>query len=324
MRASQRSPASTQTLTTHWQDSQGFGPGVAVSAVVHIGIVVLGLISWQNAPAFKPEDVIPVAIVADTPSAIGPESAAEAVRTGEETSELTVAETPLPDAAPRSEPVPTPSPAPASAQQAVTTPTPKSAPKAPPPPQPAKASTSAKPEPSPSKAALKTQAAQPAPSSAASARARTQPTPRPEPQFDFAAASAAASGADSGGRRAPQLATAGQSARQGRAGGGTQLAGDLESALRAQIYPCWQEPSDPSPRLIVSIQIELGPDGNLVREPKLMQPTSRAGADGRLLVAIDNAMRAVRQCAPFDLPADRFNQWRQVNFSFDKRKAARP
>jgi hypothetical protein len=42
------------------------------------------------------------------------------------------------------------------------------------------------------------------------------------------------------------------------------------------------------------------------------------------LVAIDDAMRAVRQCAPFSLPADRHAQWRLVNFDFDARKADRP
>jgi colicin import membrane protein len=118
------------------------------------------------------------------------------------------------------------------------------------------------------------------------------------------------------------LAAAGQSAKQGRAGGGSQLAGDLESALRAQIYPCWQEPADPSPRLIVTIQIQLAQNGNVVGNPVLLRPTNLAGADGRLLVAVDNAKRAIEQCAPFDLPKDRYSQWRVVNFSFDKRKAA--
>lgn len=300
-----------------WQDPSPFGPGVAVSAFVHAGIIALGLVLWQNPPAFTPEDVIPVAIVADTPSVIGPETQAETVRTGEENSEMVVAESPVADAAPALEPKPVVTPA---------APAPKPVQQAPPPkPAPVAAQKAATPPPAPTKASpQKMSATQPAPNLPTKAKTKAPAQQPPDPQFDFAAASAAASKADSGGRSAPKLASSGQSAKQGRAGGGTLLAGDLESALRAQIYQCWRRPADTSARLIVSLQIELGPDGNLVRDPKLIRPTSRAGADGKLLVAIDDAMRAVRQCAPFSLPADRHMQWRLVNFDFDARKADRP
>jgi outer membrane biosynthesis protein TonB len=310
-----------QIRSLKWQDPSPFGPGVAVSAFVHAGIIALGLVLWQNPPAFTPEDVIPVAIVADTPSVIGPETEAETVRTGEETSELTIADSAVADAAPSPVPESLDSPPPAAA------PTPQPVQKAPPP-KPAPTSVQkAAPTPtapakaSPQKAALPSQIA---PSLPSKANTKSKVQAKPEPTFDFAAASAAASGANSGGRIAPKLAATGQSAKQGRAGGGTLLAGDLESALRAQIYQCWRRPADTSARLIVSLQIELGPDGNLVKDPKLIRPTSRAGADGKLLVAIDDAMRAVRQCAPFSLPADRHTQWRLVNFDFDARKADRP
>jgi outer membrane biosynthesis protein TonB len=304
-----------------WQDPSPIGPGVVVSAFVHAGIIALGLVLWQNPPAFTPEDVIPVAIVADTPSVIGPETQAETVRTGEENSEMVVADSPVADTAPAPEPksevsppppaaptpqpvqkAPPPKPAPASVQKAAPTPT-----------APAKAS--------PQKAALPTQVA---PSLPSKANTKSKVQAKPEPAFDFAAASAAASGANSGGRTAPKLAAAGQSAKQGRAGGGTLLAGDLESALRAQIYQCWRRPAENSPRLIVTLQIELTPDGNLAKAPTLIRPSSEAGADNKLLVAIEAARRAVQQCAPFSLPADRHTQWRLVNFDFDARKADRP
>ena len=146
------------------------------------------------------------------------------------------------------------------------------------------------------------------------------------PEFDLAAASSAASGADSGGRRAPQLSSKGQAGRQGASGGGTQLTGDLEAALRAQIKECWLEPADMSnPRsLLVEVNIELGVDGRLLRDPVLVTPSSRAGANATLAVAIDNALRAVRQCAPFNLPANRYETWRSVKFSFDPRRMSRP
>jgi outer membrane biosynthesis protein TonB len=305
----------------NWQDPSPIGPGVAVSAFLHAGIIALGLVLWQNPPAFTPEDVIPVAIVANTPSVIGPETQAETVRTGEETSELTIADSAVADAAPAPAPKSVDDPPPPAA------PTPQPVQKAPPPkPAPASVQKAAPTPTAPAKASQQKAAlpAQIAPSLPSKANTKSKVQAKPAPAFDFAAASAAASGANSGGRTAPKLAAAGQSAKQGRAGGGTLLAGDLESALRAQIYQCWRRPADTSARLIVSLQIELGPDGDLVKDPKLIRPTSRAGADGKLLVAIDDAMRAVRQCAPFSLPADRHTQWRLVNFDFDARKADRP
>lgn len=300
-----------------WQDPSPFGPGVVVSAFVHAGIIALGLVLWQNSPAFTPEDVIPVAIVADTPSVIGPETEAETVRTGEENSPLAVADAPAADAAPAPEPTPIVTPSAPTAQPVQKAPLPK--------PAPAPAQKAVTPPPAPAKASpQKTSPNQPAANLPTKAKTKTPAQQPPDLQFDFAAASAAASNADSGGRSAPKLASSGQSAKQGRAGGGTLLAGDLESALRAQIYQCWRRPAENSPRLIVTLQIELTPDGNLAKVPTLIRPSSEAGADNKLLVAIEAARRAVQQCAPFSLPADRHTQWRLVNFDFDARKADRP
>jgi outer membrane biosynthesis protein TonB len=300
-----------------WQDPSPFGPGVAVSAFVHAGIIALGLVLWQTPPAFTPEDVIPVALVADTPSVIGPETEAETVRTGEENSPMAVADAPVADAAPTPEPTPIVTPA---------APTPQPVPKAPPPkPAPASAQKAVTQPSAPAKASpQKKLPNQPAANLPAKVKTKTPAQQPPDLQFDFAAASAAASKADSGGRSAPKLASSGQSAKQGRSGGGTLLAGDLESALRAQIYQCWRRPAENSPRLIVTLQIELTPDGNLAKVPTLIRPSSEAGADNKLLVAIEAARRAVQQCAPFSLPADRHTQWRLVNFDFDARKADRP
>ncbi len=300
-----------------WQDPSPLGPGVAVSALVHAGIIALGLVLWQTPPAFTPEDVIPVALVADTPSVIGPETEAETVRTGDENSQMAVADAPVADAAPALEPTPNVTPA---------APTPQPVSKAPPPkPAPASAQKAVTQPPAPEKASPQRKLpSQPAPNLPAQVKTKAPAQQPPDLQFDFAAASAAASRADSGGRSTPKLASSGQSAKQGRAGGGSLLAGDLEAALRAQIYQCWRRPAENSPRLIVTLQIELTPDGNLAKVPKLIRPSSEAGADNKLLVAIDAARRAVQQCAPFSLPADRHAQWRLVNFDFDARKADRP
>ncbi len=292
-------PRTTDPKRTPAKGGKGapIGFGLPASLAAHVGLIAIGLISWQVPPRFTPETVIAVDLVADEASVIGPKEAAETVSPGEKTSDAPEAPEPASDAVPevRKE---QPAPPKAPDQPQVPKPTPKAAPP-------------------------KTQAPTPA-STPTKAPSKPPAQAPPPPQFDFAAASAAASGADSGGRRTPKLTASGQAAKQGRAGRGSQLTGDLEAALRRQIYSCWLEPAQTSglDRLVVEIQIELGTDGRLVREPKLIRPSSRMGADGALLVAIDNALRAVRQCAPFDLPQDRFSQWRLVNFSFDKRKKA--
>jgi membrane protein involved in colicin uptake len=142
--------------------------------------------------------------------------------------------------------------------------------------------------------------------------------------FDIAAATANASGVNAGGRRAPQLSKSAGSATKAR-GSGSRLQGNLAGALRQQIKNCWYEPADLSnpQRLIVEIAIELSPDGNLARPPRLVTPASRSGADSTLLIAIDNAIRAARQCAPYDLPSDRYDEWQSFNFRFDPREMRR-
>ena len=217
--------------------------------------------------------------------------------------------TPKPVLRPPPRPTPAPAPAPAPARPA---PAQKAAPKSAAPAA-AKATTKA-----PAKAPAK------APPAARTGQRTTTATPPVE--FDLAAASNTASGADSGGRRAPQLASRGQAGRLGKAGGGAQLTGDLEAALRSQIKDCWLEPANMAnaDRLLVVVSMDLGLDGRLLRDPVLVTPSSRAGANASLVVAIDNALRAVRDCAPYALPPDRYDSWRQVRFNFDPRRMARP
>jgi hypothetical protein len=332
--------------------------GSVVSIVLHAGFIASALIAWQNVPKIVPEEIIAVDVVSDTPSSVGAQSLPETTQVGTNTQ----TPSPLPQSEEvsqdQADPVADPAPAPQSQE-------PQSQKKAAAPPQPAAPEplpTPAPPPPAPPVLPPPPKSPAPAPSSAELKRApppaKTQPTPTAKaqvkalpsppakaapkaapalaatrenrnaapPQFDLAGATSAATGADSGGRRAPALSSRGQAGRLGQAGGGAQLTGDLEAALRAQIKDCWAEPADMSNpgRLVVVVSIDLGIDGKLMRDPILVSPSSRAGADPSLMVAIDNALRATRQCAPFNLPPDRYETWRQVRFSFDPRRMARP
>jgi outer membrane biosynthesis protein TonB len=313
-------------VRTRARPPQAFQPGIPAALAIHGAILTLGLLTWQSAPKIQPEDVIPVEMVSDTPSAIGPDTAAETLKTGTKTEEEQVSDNPLPENVQAEAILPSPEPQPAPQAKPAAAPPPPPplpAPKIPTPPPPPAAT---KPiQPGPSAVARRQPSPAPPPPQTRARAPDTRPAPPPPPLFDIAAATTAASGADSGGRRTPKLGASGQAARQGAAGGGTMLAGDLESALRSQVINCWLEPANMSNpgRLVVVVRIELAQDGRLSREPALVSPSSRAGADPTLLVAIDSALRAVRQCAPYTLPAERYETWRQVNFAFDPSKMRR-
>lgn len=157
---------------------------------------------------------------------------------------------------------------------------------------------------------------------------QTQPIAKPSPkkpnkeldyQFDLAAATKASSGVNSGGVKTPKLSKSGIVAKGKSQGGGAKLQGDLLGALRDQVKPCWAEPADLSDpqSLKVEVKMELLPDGNLAKPPKLVYPASKSGASASVLVAIDNAMRAAKQCAPYVLPSERYAEWQSFSFNFD-------
>jgi hypothetical protein len=311
--------------------------GSAASLVIHGGILALALLAWQTTPRIMPEDVIAVDMVSDTPNVKGENTTAETAQVGTDTP----TPSPLPQTLPpsQSEPLPEPIAQPPQQIQAnpqaevsaapppTALPLPAPPPPSSPPPQPAPAPAPRPlPKPAPTRPAPiqipKAAAPTPAKASPPAKVGRAKATPTAPIEFDLAAASSAATGADSGGRRAPQLASRGQAGRLGKAGGGIQLTGDLEAALRSQIQPCWLEPANMADagRLLVVVSIDLGVDGSLLRDPVLVTPSSKAGASPGLVVAIDNALRAVRQCAPFNLPPDRYESWRQVRFNFDPQR----
>lgn len=254
---------------------------------------------------------------------------------------------PSAEAQPEPEPLPTlePDPEPETAQ-ATPAPAPPEPQKAAPPPPPQKARASPPPPPAPSKKAEARppppappqKAAPRPPAPAAAARARTEPAPPAPPtprreaaeglDLDRISALADASAAPAP-RRAPQMASADAApARSDRsraaAGLGAALTASDADALRAQINACWRRPANAAEaeRLIVQVRIDLAPDGTLADEPKLVRPSSPPAGDPALRVAAENALRAIRQCAPFELPATRYESWRAVLFTFDPRQMA--
>lgn len=68
--------------------------------------------------------------------------------------------------------------------------------------------------------------------------------------------------------------------------------------------------------LIVRIKFSLKRDGTLLSVPTITNPSSNAAFQA----AADRAMRAIRLCQPFELPADKYNVWRDIILNFNPRE----
>jgi colicin import membrane protein len=88
-------------------------------------------------------------------------------------------------------------------------------------------------------------------------------------------------------------------------------------ALRAQIQACWNPPvgAEDAEKLIVRLRIQFRVDGTLSHEPVLQN----RGDSPYFRVAAEAAMRAVRRCAPYTLPAHKYEVWKDVEVTFDPR-----
>jgi hypothetical protein len=133
-------------------------------------------------------------------------------------------------------------------------------------------------------------------------------------------ASTSANGTNGNARTAPTVATSGSGRSGGRNGGGSQLTGDLNGMLLAQIRETYNVITlTPAAReIVVVLQIELNAEGVVRGTPRVVEP--RDYSSGPAQTAVEAAMRAVQQRRQFDLPEDRFDEWRNFRFRFVPRE----
>ena len=116
-------------------------------------------------------------------------------------------------------------------------------------------------------------------------------------------------------RAAEEVAT--QGALGARIGDAPRLTQSEIDALRAQIQACWNPPvgAENAQDLVVRVRVQFRTDGTLSAEPSLMN----RGSSPYFQVAAESAMRAVRRCQPYTLPAAKYDIWRDVEVTFDPR-----
>lgn len=93
-------------------------------------------------------------------------------------------------------------------------------------------------------------------------------------------------------------------------------------AFKVQMAKCWTVPAGAAgaEKLVVKIKVYLSPDGSLAQPPELMDRTKLITGGATYRAAADAALRAVRLCQPFKMPADKYNSWREIDLTFDPRQ----
>ncbi len=310
--------------------------GLIVSSVGHAALMAWALISLPSPSANDVSDleILPIELVSvsDVTDVVKGEATAEVqdkVKEATKKAPEPIEDIPEPapkvapkpkEAAPQEQaepqppvvepdPVPTPEPEAAPEPEPEPEPTPQPEPEVAPEPEPT-------PEPEPEKPAE----VAPKPIAALpkiKPRIPRQPARKEEPkrEFDVNALKALANEAETG---APtQSGPEDQSASFGSRNG-TEAAAMTQSeldALRAQISRCWSPPVGAADASQLAVKIEFGLDrqGNVNFGPQPIEyPANQFG-----VAAVESAMRAVRRCAPYSLPAEKYEAWRRVRINFD-------
>jgi outer membrane biosynthesis protein TonB len=94
-----------------------------------------------------------------------------------------------------------------------------------------------------------------------------------------------------------------------------------EDALRRQISQCWNMPigARDAQNLVVEIIIDVNPDRTVQKAEIVDQ--SRYATDSFFRAAAEAGLRALRnpRCSPLELPSDKYEQWKRIDFTFDPR-----
>jgi protein TonB len=216
---------------------------------------------------------------------------------------------------------PDPSPEPAAAMAPELAPLPQPPAAAPPPPPPPQVRPTARPTPRPTATRRPT----PAPSASRSAR----PTPAPSAAPSSRPAPAPTAAADRGGASrinenfldgaSDATGTRGQAADRPSA---AQQA-SIGAAIIRQLKPHWNPPSGVDvDRLVTVVRFRLNRDGSLDGTPEIVRQTGITDANRPQAARHqEQAIRAVRLAAPFDLPEQLYSGWRVITSNFDNRLA---
>lgn len=103
---------------------------------------------------------------------------------------------------------------------------------------------------------------------------------------------------------------------------GADARASLQSAINRQLKPNWKAPEGVDvEKLDTTLTWDLNPDGSLKGAPRLVGQTGKTDSNApQQQRHVEQAIRAVRLAAPFDLPAEYYAAWKHVaQFRFDRK-----
>lgn len=114
-------------------------------------------------------------------------------------------------------------------------------------------------------------------------------------------------------------AAAAETAAQTAAQTGPPLTGAEKGALVLAVQECWNVPVgvQDAGNLVVVLSVALTEDGNLAGNPELLEPAGTP--QGLIKQAYEAGRRALIRCAPYDLPKEKYAQWKQLEVVFNPR-----
>ena len=95
----------------------------------------------------------------------------------------------------------------------------------------------------------------------------------------------------------------------------------LAAEVRRQLKPHWRAPSGADvEQLATVLEVRLARDGSIIGEPQVVDQTG-INASNRSQAGLhrENAIRAVRLAAPFNLPGEYYDAWKVIRPRFDRR-----
>ncbi|WP_285021164.1 hypothetical protein [Novosphingobium sp. fls2-241-R2A-195] len=330
--------------------------GLVVAVLLHGAVLAAILYSPRSNNVVKPPERIEVTIsdeVAATSTAPNPGEASPD-KSPELGQPAPAAAPPPPEPAPAAEPEPAPAPEPAprvvEKPKPEPKPEPKPVPKPVPKPKPVEKPKPAPPKPTPPKAkpTPPKPAAKPAPkapprkssaiddivrkpSPQPAAKPATRPATKPATTGQSSGSSNSATPPKKAGTSAfddafkPGTPGATSSAPKPTGTPASEIGPSARSALGAainrQLKPHWQAPQGADVELLTTkVRFRLNRDGSLAGAPEVIG-TSGVNASNRAQVERhqEQAVRAVRLAAPFNLPDDLYEGWKVVTTTFDRR-----
>lgn len=102
---------------------------------------------------------------------------------------------------------------------------------------------------------------------------------------------------------------------------GPGVQASLAGAISRQLRPHWAAPQGAdAEKLVTLVRFRLGRDGSLMGAPEVVSQTGITPAnEAQKRLHAEQAIRAVRLAAPFDLPDEYFSAWQVVTSRFDRR-----